>query len=220
MVAHVGEHPLDRRQAYQQELQDKAQEGNPFYEGLWKDAVVAFLLFGLLAGLALVLTIPMEKVADPQDVDYVPRPEWYFYFLFELLWYFQGRWMLVGTFLIPFALVLLSSMGLPGLNGFVGEFLILVGVFQNSALWAAITALVILFSAIYMLSCYQRTMFGRLEKPENAALQDLSRRELALFLPICLLIVWIGFYPFPFLKLTETSANHLPAQVTSSRVVE
>ncbi len=86
------------------EIEEKARTGFPFYEALWKDAVVALVLFVLFAGMALFLEVPMEKVADPSDVNYVPRPEWYFLFLYELLWYFKGKWMVIGTFFIPLAL--------------------------------------------------------------------------------------------------------------------
>ncbi|MBI5166162.1 MAG: c-type cytochrome, partial [candidate division NC10 bacterium] len=89
-----------------EEVEEKQRSGLPFYEALWKDAVVALVLFAILAGMALFLEIPTEKVADPSDVNYVPRPEWYFLFLYELLWYFKGKWMVVGTFVIPAALFL------------------------------------------------------------------------------------------------------------------
>ena len=96
----------DFREAYRQEVEEKQRTGIPFYEALWKDGVVALVLFTLLAVMALLLEIPTEKVADPSDVNYLPRPEWYFLFLYELLWYFKGPWMVVGTFVIPAALFL------------------------------------------------------------------------------------------------------------------
>jgi ubiquinol-cytochrome c reductase cytochrome b subunit len=95
---------LEVREAYRQEVEEKQRTGIPFYEALWKDGVVALALFTLLAAMALFLVIPTEKVADPSDVNYFPRPEWYFLFLYELLWYFKGPWMVVGTFVIPAAL--------------------------------------------------------------------------------------------------------------------
>lgn len=96
----------DFREAYRQEVEEKQRTGIPFFEALWKDGVVALFLFTLLAVMALLLEIPTEKVADPSDVNYLPRPEWYFLFLYELLWYFKGPWMVVGTFVIPAALFL------------------------------------------------------------------------------------------------------------------
>ena len=100
----------DLREAYRQEVEEKQRTGIQFYEALWKDGVMALALFTLLAAMALFLEIPTEKVADPSDVNYLPRPEWYFLFLYELLWYFKGPWMVVGTFVIPavlFAVLLL-----------------------------------------------------------------------------------------------------------------
>lgn len=94
----------DLREAYRQEVEEKQRTGIPFYEALWKDGVTALTLFTVLAVMALFLEIPTEKVADPSDVNYLPRPEWYFLFLYELLWYFKGPWMVVGTFVIPAAL--------------------------------------------------------------------------------------------------------------------
>lgn len=97
-------HAPDVREVYRKELEEKQRTGIRFYEALWKDGVVALGLFAVLAAMALFLEIPTEKVADPSDVNYVPRPEWYFLFLYELLWYFKGPWMVVGTFVIPAAL--------------------------------------------------------------------------------------------------------------------
>ncbi len=82
-------------------------KGRPFYESMAKDSVVAFVLLLLLFFLAWKLGAPLEEEADPTAVTYVPRPEWYFFFLFELLWWFPGKWIPVATFWIPVTLVLL-----------------------------------------------------------------------------------------------------------------
>jgi NADH-quinone oxidoreductase subunit M len=119
-----------------------------------------------------------------------------------------------------FAIIMLSSMGLPGLNGFIGEFLILVGAFQVSYLWAAFAVSGIVLGAAYMLWLYQRTMFGALENPKNAALQDLNARELTTLVPIVIMCFWIGLYPVPFLSRMEASVNHILARIHGERTVQ
>src|SRR3990172_7560072 len=97
---------LTPREAYQIELKEKLTQGRPFYEALLKDSIVALALFAILVAASLILEIPMEKVADPTDVNYIPRPEWYFLFLFELLWFFKGAWIPIATFYIPLTVLL------------------------------------------------------------------------------------------------------------------
>jgi ubiquinol-cytochrome c reductase cytochrome b subunit len=80
-------------------------KGRPFYESMAKDTIVAFALFLLLIVLAWKLGAPLEEEADPTSVTYVPRPEWYFFFLFELLWWFPGKWIPVASFWIPTLLI-------------------------------------------------------------------------------------------------------------------
>ena len=94
-----------------------------------------------------------------------------------------------------FLVMTMSSIGLPTLNGFIGEFLILQGVFVTNKLWAAVAASGIVLGAAYMLWLYQRTMFGKVENPKNEKLLDLSVREFATFAPLIVLAVWIGLYP-------------------------
>ena len=108
-----------------------------------------------------------------------------------------------------FAIIMFASMGLPGLNGFVGEFLILIGAFQVHWLWGALAVPGIVLGAAYMLWLYQRTMFGEITKEENKALPDLSVREIATLIPIVALCFWIGLYPAPFLKATEASVANV-----------
>ena len=102
-----------------------------------------------------------------------------------------------------FLIMALSSIGLPGLNGFVGEFMILMGTWNVNWVWAAVAATGIVLGAAYMLWLYQRIMFGRLDNPANQALRDLSVREFAVFAPLILLAFWIGLYPKPFLTLID-----------------
>ncbi|MGD1010232.1 MAG: NADH-quinone oxidoreductase subunit M [Candidatus Aminicenantales bacterium] len=102
-----------------------------------------------------------------------------------------------------FLIMTLSSIGLPGLNGFIGEFMILMGAWNVNWVWAAVAASGIILGAAYMFWLYQRVMFGRLENPANQSLKDLSARELATFLPLIVLVFWIGVFPKPFLHLID-----------------
>ena len=108
-----------------------------------------------------------------------------------------------------FAIIMLASMGLPGLNGFVGEFLILIGAFQVRWWWGAFAVTGIILGAAYMLWLYQRTMFGEITKDENKTLPDLSGREMATLIPIIAFCFWIGLYPSPFLKAMEVSVANV-----------
>ncbi len=96
-----------RKEDYARLYEESKGRGQTFLEHLVRDAVVALLLLLALAWMAARWNVPMEEVADPADAQYVPRPEWYFYFLFELLWQFPGKWIPVATFWIPLAAVLL-----------------------------------------------------------------------------------------------------------------
>jgi len=115
-----------------------------------------------------------------------------------------------------FLIVAFSSIGLPGLNGFVGEFLILVGTFLRSRTSAVLAALGVILAAVYMLWMLQRVMFGERKGPAAGHLFDLSGREIAVLLPVVLLILWIGIYPHPFLKRMDASVQHLLQQVWNS----
>ncbi len=112
------------------------------------------------------------------------------------------------AFAAVFLLVTLSSIGLPGTNGFVGEFLILIGTFQVAKLPAILGALGVVLGAVYMLLLYQRTALGPITKPENEKLADASRRELLYLLPVLAGILWIGLAPKPFLKPIESSVDY------------
>ena len=119
--------------------------------------------------------------------------------------------MFAGFFLV----VSLSSIGLPGLNGFIGEFLILLGAFQTIPTFAVIGALGVILAAVYMLWMYQRVMFGEVTHEANMHLKDLNLREVAVLVPIVLVIVWIGFYPQPFLKRMEASTRAVIERVVT-----
>ena len=108
-----------------------------------------------------------------------------------------------------FMIMTMSSIGLPTLNGFIGEFLILQGVFRANLWWAVIAASGIVLGAAYMLWLYQRTMFGKIENPKNETLLDMNLREVATFVPLIILAVWIGIYPAPFLRILEPTVNNV-----------
>jgi NADH-quinone oxidoreductase subunit M len=116
---------------------------------------------------------------------------------------------LVAAFLI----VTLSSIGLPGLNGFVGEFLILLGAFRWDATMAAVAATGIVLSAVYMLWMFQRVNYGPVINEKNAALPDLGRREWVVLAPIVAVAVLMGVLPNLFLRSIEPSAARVVGQV-------
>src|SRR6478672_11814401 len=113
-----------------------------------------------------------------------------------------------------FLMMTMSSIGLPTLNGFIGELLILQGVFVANKVWALFAASGVVLGAAYMLYLYQRTMFGKVENPKNERLPDLSHREFATFAPLLVLAVWMGLYPSPFLRRLDPSVQHVIARVS------
>jgi NADH-quinone oxidoreductase subunit M len=128
---------------------------------------------------------------------------------------YGGLSKVMPAFAVVFAVMMLSSIGLPTLNGFIGEVLILQGIFVVNMWWAAAAASGIVLGAAYMLWLYQRTMFGTVDNPKNENLPDLNLREWATFTPLLILAVWIGLYPKPFLDRLETSVDHVMARVNS-----
>jgi NADH-quinone oxidoreductase subunit M len=120
---------------------------------------------------------------------------------------FGGLWKPLPVYASVFLVVTLSSIGLPGLNGFVGEFLVLLGAFRADKWWAAWAATGVILSALYMLWMYQRVMFGPVTHAENEKLVDLSTRERLVFAPLLVLIVWIGMTPQPFLDRMQPSLD-------------
>ncbi|RPJ77382.1 MAG: NADH-quinone oxidoreductase subunit M [Acidobacteria bacterium] len=126
---------------------------------------------------------------------------------------YGGLSKVMPAYAAVFCVMMLSSIGLPALNGFIGEFLILQGIFTVSKVWAAFAATGIVLGAAYMLWLYQRTMFGKIENPKNENLPDLNLREFATFAPLIVLAVWIGLYPQPFLDRLTTSVDRVVARV-------
>ena len=126
---------------------------------------------------------------------------------------FGGIARKMPVFTVMFMIATLASIGLPGLNGFVGEFLILVGTFNSEVLgsywYAVIGALGVILAAVYMLWMFQRVMFGPVTNEENNKLTDINAREIGLLIPIMLFIVWIGVRPTDFTKYSEAEVTHL-----------
>ncbi len=108
-----------------------------------------------------------------------------------------------------FLIVMFSSVGLPGLNGFVGEFLVLVGAFRANAWFAALAASGVVLSAIYLLWMYQRVMHGPVTNNANETLSDVSLREIILLTALVVFIIWIGIYPRTFLDPMQASVTQL-----------
>ncbi|HUJ77308.1 MAG TPA: NADH-quinone oxidoreductase subunit M [bacterium] len=115
-------------------------------------------------------------------------------------------------------IIVLSSIGLPSLNGFVGEYLILLGAFLVNPVYAAVAAVAVILAAVYLLWLVQRVFFGPVTNEKNKAMKDLSWRELTVFAPLLLLIVWVGVYPQTFLGKTETSVNQFLGRMNGAAV--
>ena len=129
---------------------------------------------------------------------------------------YGGLSKIMPAYAAVFLVMTMSSIGLPTLNGFIGEILILQGIFVVNKVWAAFAATGIVLGAAYMLWLYQRTMFGTVNNPKNEGLADLSLREFATFTPLLILAVWIGLYPKPFIDRLDTSVDRVMARVNST----
>ena len=132
---------------------------------------------------------------------------------------FGGLTKVVPIFAVFFMIITLSSIGLPGTNGFVGEFLVLLGVFRSNPVFAAFATTGVVLSAVYMLWMFQRVMFGELKNPANAGISDLNLREKIILVPLVVLVFWVGIYPNPFLKNMESSLSNLLNQVNRKEMV-
>ncbi|HLK33128.1 MAG TPA: proton-conducting transporter membrane subunit, partial [Terriglobales bacterium] len=106
-------------------------------------------------------------------------------------------------------IMFLSSMGLPLLNGFIGEFTILQGTFMENKLWAGLAVIGVILAAAYLLWLYQRVFFGKVTNPKNEKLRDLNWREIAYFTPLMIMAFWIGLYPKPFFEILQQPVNQL-----------
>ncbi len=136
---------------------------------------------------------------------------------------FGGLWKVMPVYGALTLIVTLSSMGLPGLNGFVGEFTILLGSFGSDAignpLYAGFAAAGVILAAIYMLFMFQKLFLGPVDKDENKTLKDLNWREIITLVPLVILIFWIGLYPKPFFDLMGPAVDNLVATLGSVSMV-
>jgi NADH-quinone oxidoreductase subunit M len=120
-----------------------------------------------------------------------------------------GLSSVMPMYAVAFLIMTLSSIGLPLLNGFIGEFTIMAGALQKNLWWAVAGGAGIVLGAAYMLWLYQRTMFGKLDNPANQNLPDMNWREWATLVPLIIMAFWIGLYPAPFFKALEKPVNNL-----------
>jgi NADH-quinone oxidoreductase subunit M len=133
---------------------------------------------------------------------------------------FGGLSKVMPVFAVVFMIVTFSSIGLPGTNGFVGEFLILVGAFESELrVFAVFATTGVVLAAVYMLWMFQRVMMGKVTNPKNENLKDLSVRELAIMMPLLIFIFWIGIYPNTFLDKMNPALEGMIKQVKGKQQI-
>ncbi len=118
-----------------------------------------------------------------------------------------------------FLVVTLSSIGLPGLNGFVGEILVLAGTFAHNRSYAAIAALGMILGAVYMLWMYQRVFLGKVTNPANSEMRDIGVREKLILIPILIVMLWIGVYSAPILRRMDASIQLVQQRIENALAV-
>jgi NADH-quinone oxidoreductase subunit M len=126
---------------------------------------------------------------------------------------FSGLAHVMPVYAVLFAIIMLSSLGLPTLNGFIGEFLVMTGTFQENPTYAYFAVWGIVLAAAYLLWLYQRVMLGEPKDDEIRALPDLNLREAMTLIPLCLLAIWMGLYPKPILRTIEPAVNAIVHRV-------
>ena len=125
---------------------------------------------------------------------------------------FGGLWKSVPVYAAIFMIVMLSSMGLPGLNGFVGEFLIMLGAFIRLRLATVFAVVGVILGALYLLWTYERVMFGPITKAVNETISDLTAREIAVMVPVIALMLFMGLFPRPLISRIEPSVTAMLAR--------
>jgi NADH-quinone oxidoreductase subunit M len=126
---------------------------------------------------------------------------------------YGGLAHVMPKFAVIFAIAMLSSAGLPLLNGFIGEFTILQGAFEASRVWAAFAVTGVILGAAYLLWLYQRTMLGQVTNGKNLGLPDVSFREIAVFAPLIAWAFWIGIYPKPYFDILRKPVTEIVERV-------
>jgi NADH-quinone oxidoreductase subunit M len=133
---------------------------------------------------------------------------------------FGGLWKVLPVMGSIMLFVTLSSVGLPGLNGFVGEFTILLGAFQSNSLgspWiAGVATAGVILAAVYLLFMFEKVFLGPIRHEENKSIPDLNWREILTLVPILIVILWIGLYPKPFFNLINPAVENLVALVQNA----
>jgi NADH-quinone oxidoreductase subunit M len=139
---------------------------------------------------------------------------------------FGGLWKVMPVYAVLTLIVALSSMGLPGLNGFVGEFTILLGAWEAGQVggalttywFAALAAVGVILAAVYILYMFQKLFLGPVDKEENRSLKDINWREIVTLIPLLVFIFWIGLYPQPFFNLMAPTVDKLVATLQVAAV--
>jgi NADH-quinone oxidoreductase subunit M len=126
---------------------------------------------------------------------------------------YGGLAHVMPKFAVVFAIAMLSSAGLPLLNGFIGEFTILQGAFEASRAWAAFAVSGVILGAAYLLWLYQRTMLGQVTNGRNLTIPDMNFREIATFLPLIAWAIWIGVYPKPYFDILQRPVAEIVERV-------
>ena len=126
---------------------------------------------------------------------------------------YGGLAHVMPKFAIIFAIAMLSSAGLPLLNGFVGEFTIMQGAFEANPIWAAFAVTGVILGAAYLLWLYQRTMLGQVTNGKNLTIPDMTTREIALFVPLIAWSIWIGIYPKPYFDILRQPVAEIVERV-------
>jgi len=173
-----------------------------------KGGIIQMVNHGLSTGALFILVGALYERKGTRDLDKLGG--------------LAGKVPVLATF---FMIILLSSIGLPGLNGFVGEFLILLGVFKFTWWVGVLGATTVILSAVYMLRMYQRVMFETERSESGTPVYDFSGREKLIMSPIVLLVFLIGFYPSLFLDRIDAAAEKTLAHlqktlVTYAEVIE
>jgi NADH-quinone oxidoreductase subunit M len=131
---------------------------------------------------------------------------------------YGGIARVMPMFAVILAVVTFSSIGVPGTNGFIGEFLVLIGSFQTQPVAAFIATTAVILSAAYLLWAIQRILFNKLDKPINERVPDLNRRELLILVPLVAAIIWLGVYPKPVLDRMQPSAERFVRNVEANTI--
>ncbi len=163
-------------------------------------AMIQMLSHGLVsAGLFLVVGVVYDRL-HTRDIDR-----------------YGGLVERMPAYAFVFMCLMLASVGLPGTSGFVGEFLILLGTFRVSTLECFLAATALFLGPMYMLYLYRRVIFGTITRDDLRGMLDLSPREMAVFAPLLVLVLWMGVYPDSFLTPIRASVDHLVAQVSAAQ---